>query len=160
RLMGSTDWQHSKDVVFPLEVLDLFVGDVVQHIVQPHTAAARSGVASDGTEVVHLEVARMEVAPVVNAPSSADANFFETILSTVFNALKLDPGAVADWVSGKLGGGALGTIVGVAFGWLASAWNRAVELARTATETFLTQLAQPAINLLRLAIGAVATFTT
>ncbi len=160
RLLGSPDWHQSKDIVFPYEVLELFVGDAVQHIVRPHTAAASRGVEGADHEVARLDAARSEVAPILTAPCSTIANFFETILSTVFNALKLDPTAVADWVSGKLGGGALGAIVGGAFGWLASAWNRAVELAKAATETFLTQLTQPAVNLLRLAIGAVATFTT
>jgi hypothetical protein len=160
RLLDSPDWQQSKDIVFPYEVLDLFVGDVVQHIVQPHTAASTRGRAGGGVTGAQLDVARQEVAPILTAPCSTITNFFETILSTVFNALKLDPQAVADWVSGKVGGGALGAIIGGAFGWLASAWNRAVELAKAATETFLTQLTQPAVNLLRLAIGAVATFTT
>jgi hypothetical protein len=155
RVLGPVDWEHTHDIVFPEEVVDLFVGDVLQHIAQAHTSASTQGVA-----VARLLVARPVAAPILSAPCSGIADFFQTILSKVFDALKLDPTAVADWVSGKLGGGTLGTIVGGAFGWLASAWNRAVDLARSATETFLTQLTQPAINLLRLAIGAVATFTT
>ena len=159
RLLGTQDWAHTNDIVFPYAVLEFFVGDVLQHIAQPHTAAAVRG---SGTGVVgaQLDAARQQAAPDLSAPCSTVANLFHTILDTVFNALKLDPSAVADWVSGKLGGGALGSIIGTAFGWLASAYNKAVELAKAATETFLSQLTAPVVNLLRLAIGAVATFTT
>jgi hypothetical protein len=159
RVLGPVDWQHTDGIVFPYEVLELFVGDVLQHIAQPHTAAAITG---GGADVVaaQLDAARQQTPPVLTAPCNTIANLFHSILDTVFNALKLDPAAVADWVSGALGGGALGSIIGTAFGWLASAYNKAVELAKAATETFLSQLTQPVVNLLRLAIGAVATFTT
>lgn len=161
RLLGPVDWTHAADVVFPTEVLALFVGDVVQHMTTT-TSAARSGAGAGATVAApaQLDVARRDAAPILSAPCSAIANFFNTILNTVFNALKLDPSAVSDWVSGKLGGGTLGAIAGAFAGWFASAWNRAVDLARSAAEAVLTQLTQPVLDILRLAIGAVATLTT
>ncbi len=174
RLVGPVDWNHAADVVFPTEVLTLFVGDVAQHMATPgsdsptttgptstgSTTAAGSAAGTPGATPARLEVARPDAAPILTSPCSTIANFFNDILNQVFNALKLDPAAVSDWVSGKLGGGTLGAIAGTFAGWFASAWNHAVDLARTAVQTVLTQLTQPVLNILRLAIGAIATLTT
>jgi hypothetical protein len=112
-----------------------------------------------GPAVVSAHDAAFAPASVVTAPCSAISDFFNNILDAVFNALKLNPDDVAAWVSGKLGGGIVGTVIGGLAGWAASWWNHAVDTAESGLKSILGALTQPVLNVLRIAIGAVATFT-
>jgi hypothetical protein len=167
QLLGKPDWGQSRDVVFPTEVLALFVGDALQHVTtQPSQSSAAgadyvlgSSSAGGGSSAVSARDAALAPASVVTAPCSAISDFFNTILSTVFNALKLDPESVSEWVSGKLGGGVIGAVVGGLAGWAASWWNHAVDTAESGLKSILGALTQPVLNVLRIAIGSVATFT-
>ena len=177
RLLGKPDWGDSRDVVFPTEVLALFVGDALQHATtqtattlpgqsQPaQSSAAGADYIRDphsgegGSHVVSARNAAFVPASLVTAPCSAISGFFNTILDTVFNALKLNPDDVAAWVSGKLGGGVVGTVLGGLAGWAASWWNHAVDTVESGLKSILGALTQPVLNVLRIAIGAVATFT-
>jgi hypothetical protein len=173
QLLGTPDWGQSRDVVFPTEVLALFVGDALQHATpQPSQSNLSSNSGTAGADyvfgsssvggrsaVVSAQDAALAPASVVTAPCSAISDFFNTILNMVFNALKLDPDSVADWVSGKLGGGIVGTVIGGLAGWAASWWNHAVDTVESGLKSILGALTQPVLNVLRIAIGAVATFT-
>lgn len=92
-------------------------------------------------------------------PCSAVAGFVDETLNAIFNALKLDPAVVADFVSGKLGGGVVGAVVGTVAGFFASFWNRALDFARGVIEAGLHALIAPALNALTAVLGGVATVT-
>jgi hypothetical protein len=63
-------------------------------------------------------------------------------------------------VSGKLGGGVIGAAIGGLASWAASWWNHAVDTVESGLKSILAALSQPVLNVLRIAIGAIATFTT
>ncbi len=170
QLLGKPDWGESRNVVFPTEVLALFVGDALQHVTTQSSQSSQSSAAGadyvlasssvHGTSsVVRAQGAAFAPTSVVSAPCSAISDFFNKILNTVFNALKLDPESVGAWVSGKLGGGIVGAVVGGLASWAASWWNHAVDTAEVGLKSILGALTQPVLNVLRIAIGAVATFT-
>jgi len=167
QLLGEPDWGDSRDVVFPTEVLALFVGDALQHATPQSGQSSAAGAdyvrhsssLGSGSSPVPAQDAAWVPASVVTAPCSAISAFFNNILDTVFNALKIDPDDVAAWVSGKLGGGVVGAVVGGLAGWAASWWNHAVDTAEAGLKSILGALTQPVLNVLRIAIGAVATFT-
>lgn len=182
RILGHRDWRDPATVVFPTAVLDLFVADAVAHAVGPAGATAsptasptgsdtneptaaldrpapNGGVSGSGVGGSEAGGSVVDAASVTSSPCSTIANFVNSVLTYVFNALKLDPAQVAAYVSGALGGGVVGAIAGGFAAWVASFWNAAVSAAQAAVEAILTALTQPVLNLLRIVIGGLATIT-
>jgi hypothetical protein len=129
-LMGDRDWVHAPAVVFPMLVVVLFVSEATQQA------------AATGTNTTTAQLTS-----VTTAPCSTVAGFVDSVLSAMFNALKLDPSSFGGGVAGAVGG------------WFASIWNAAVDLARHALDIIIKQLTAPVINIIRSGIAAVATFT-
>ena len=169
-LLDSPDWTHPDQVVFPTAVVMLFVADVLQHAGPPAAgasgttsaspsgpgassgAAATSGAAWTG----HLVV---RPASLVTAPCSTVSTFVDNVLDYIFGLLKLNPADVAAWVSGALGGGAIGQLAGGIAGFFAGLWNTAVSLAEQTAKQLLKSLTQPVLNALAVVIGGAAVFT-
>jgi len=155
-LLGTPDWTHPEQVVFPTAVLTLFEADLLQHVsgsgppVSPAASAAASGAGWRGG-ALHIEDASL-----VTAPCSTVSNFVNAILDKVFNLLKVNPTDVSNYVSGAVGGGALGAIAGGVAGFLSGFWNHAVDLAEQAVKGVLKALTQPVLNAIALVVGGVA----
>jgi hypothetical protein len=141
-LLGNQTWTHPEGVVFPTEVLTLFVADALQHI---HVATTPSS-----------PVESTENASLVTAPCSTVANFIDTVLDKVFSTLKITAAQVGQYISGALGGGVLGAIVGGLVSWGLSWFNRAVDLAEQAVKDVIKALSRQFLDALAVVIGGVA----
>lgn len=164
RLLGTRDWYHAEQVVFPTSVLQLFVADVLGHVrgasgSSPSPGAMPPGGGGSTAITVDLERQVPAVAPPTGSCTGI-ASFVDGVLSEIFGALKLDPAEVGAWISGTLGGGVLGTIAGAIGGFLAAFWNKAVDFAEQTVRGVLNALTAPVLNALRTVIGALETITT
>jgi hypothetical protein len=161
RILGRPDFRHSDNVVFPLAVLTLFVADAVQHADAPAPAGSATASTSGSSTPDHLRAdvqpAGYAAAPITDAPCTTISNFINNVLTTVFNALKLDPATVAGYVSGKLGGGTAGLVVGALASWAASFWNGLVSTAQNAVQSVIDAITGPVLNVLRTVIGGLGT---
>ncbi len=142
-LIGPQDWEQAPDVVFPTLVVALFVGDA--------TAAA----AGDDTSTA--------TAPPTAAPAPAPAPALRPIAYAGPGQAGAVCGLVANfvdnslnWIVGKLtidpGGGGLG-------GFLATIWNTALQLAKTAVQTIVGPITDAVLAPIRIALAAVAVAT-
>jgi hypothetical protein len=154
KLLGPVNWSRPEAVVFPTELLTLFLADALQHAGEPGPAASTSGAAWRGGGPV------IENASVVTAPCSAVSGFVDSVLDRVFGILKVDAGQVGAYLSGKLGGGPLGAAVGGLFSFAAGLWNKAVDLAQQGVRALLKSVTQPVLNVLAVVIGGVAVIST
>ena len=168
-LLGTPDWTHPDQVVFPTAVLLLFVADILQRTATTAPAASSSapgsaGVTPGGASATTKGAAwsgtmTVRAASLVTAPCSTVSNFVDSVLDYVFGLLKVNPADVQSWVSGALGGGTVANIVGAAAGFLSSIWNSAVDLAEQTAKNILKQLSQPILNAMALVIGGAAVFS-
>ena len=170
-LLGTPDWTHPEQVVFPTAVLTLFEADLLQHTAaatpasspvasQPATPAA-SPVASPASAPAsgagwRVGALHIEDASLVTAPCSTVSNFVDAILDKVFSLLKVNPTDVSNFVNGVVGGGVLGAIAGGVAGFLTGFWNHAIDLAEQAVKGVLKALTQPVLNAIALVVGGVA----
>jgi hypothetical protein len=161
RLLGPQDWSQPAGVVVPTAVTTLFMADLLQHITpmaSPSPTGSTSGALYDGPSMVTVRSAAV-LDGIVEAPCTTVANFVNNVLDQVFNLLKLDPGAVAQFVNGAAGGGTVGAIAGGVAGFLAGFWNHVVDLAEQSVQSLIQAVEQPVLNAMSIAIGAVAVFT-
>ena len=162
-LLGSPDWTHPEQVVFPTAVLTLFEADLLQHAAatspaasQPASQPASPASAQSSDAAWRGGALHIEDASLVTAPCSTVSNFVNAILDKVFNLLKVNPTDVSNFVNGVVGGGVLGAIAGGVAGFLAGFWNHAVDLAEQAAKSVLKALTQPVLNAIALVVGGVA----
>ena len=140
------DWRHADQVVIPTEVIALFVADFTR-------AALRNAPARIVTSSVLLAAGALE------KPCSTVSTFVAQALSTIFDALKVDPAEVAAYVGGALGGGTVGAVAGSVVEFAATFWNKAVSFFESAAQHALSQLTAPIVHVLQLVLGGLATFT-
>jgi hypothetical protein len=157
-LLGDQGWTHPDGVVFPTEVLTLFVADALQHTTGPigSTSASPTGDATWQAPAAAGSGAAAEDVSLAKAPCSMVANFVDGVLDRVFGLLKITAAEVAQYISGALGGGVLGSIVGGLLSWGLSWFNRAVDLAEQAVKDLLRSLTQSLLNALAVVIGGIA----
>jgi hypothetical protein len=159
QLIGNQSWTAPDEVIFPTEVLTLFVADLVGHDLTQSSsgsAAASPTAATDGA-IFEGRSTTAGDASLADKPCSAVSDFVTGVLDKIFSTLKLDPATVGAFVSGAVGGGALGTALGTAAGFIASWWDRAVDLAEQAVKDALKNLIQPFVNALAVVVGGLAT---
>lgn len=163
---GHLDAGQVDALVFPQAVLELFVGDAVAHAdlgtssTAPSTSGARGrDEFGPGRMGGNIELADYVSGTAASGPCTAITSFVNDVLSRIFDSLKLDPATVAAYVSGTLGGGTLGAVVGGVAGWVASFWNRLVDAGQAAAQAVLGALTAPVLSVLRLAIGGLGTIT-
>ncbi len=160
RLLGPVDWTHAADVVFPTEVLALFVGDVVQHMTTT-TSAARSGAGATVAAPAQLDVARPGRGTGPDRAVQHHRELLQHHLEHGVQRVEARPErglGLGERQARRRGPGRDRRGV------------RGLVRLRRGTgpstspgprrETVLTQLTQPVLDILRLAIGAVATITT
>lgn len=185
-LLGTPDWTHPDQVVFPTAVTALFAADLLQHVsraeAQPTSGATPSTTSSEAPSSTPSETPSMTATPtpdesgtvsgaaydvpaaapvpasVVTAPCTTVAGFVDSVLDQVFSILHLDPAGVAAYLNGQVGGLAGAILSGLA-SFLVTFWNTAVRLARQALEAVVSQITAPILKAMATAIGGVAVFT-
>jgi hypothetical protein len=163
-LLGNQGWKHPEGVVFPTEVLTLFVADALQHTTgakgqtEPtgSTSAAASGAAMVQVPATRGSAVTAQNVSLATAPCSTVSNFVDGVLDRVFGLLKITAAEVGRYISGAFGGGVVGSIVSGLVSWGLSWFNRAVDLAEQAVKDLLKSLTQSFLNTLAIVIGGVA----
>jgi hypothetical protein len=150
-LLGSPDWTHPEQVLFPTAVLTMFIADLLAH--QASSATTPTAATTSGTALQSHVV--INNASLITAPCTTVTGFVDRVLDTIFGLLKVNEAEVSAYVSGQVGG-VVGALLGAAAGFLAGFWNHAVDLAEQAVKSVLKSLTQPVLNALALVIGGVA----
>ena len=135
--IGSVDYHHAPDVVFPTGALVLFLGD---------TAHAMASVPAPSGA---LPFARPNAEAGADAPCSTVANFIDQALSGLFDALRISPTFLGNE-------GAASALAG----FLAGLWNTAVDFAQGVVKGLVSTLSAPVVGFIRTALGVMGVATT
>ncbi len=142
-LVGTVDWTRPDGVVLPLEVLDLFAGDVAQSVEVARGEPASSAGGAGGGGPVSLDT-----------PCTSLTGFISSTLTSIFDALKLDPQQVQDYLQGHVGG-----FVGTLLGWLgrigASIVDGLVDILHATVQQVVDTFTAVVISRLQVVIGSV-----
>jgi hypothetical protein len=130
-LLGEQDFYHPESILFPSLVTSLFLADATAEMdAADHPIETAAG--ETGTTITTAAFAAA-------GPCSAVANFIQSAIATVYNALTVDTS----------GGGLLG--------FLGKIWNRVVKLAIDFVVGLVKVVTQPVVNLIVTVLSAVET---
>ncbi len=144
-LVGTVDWTRPADVVLPLEVLDLFAGDMTQSVEvargEPSSSAGGGGAGGGG-------------ALSLDTPCTSLTGFISSTLDKIFDALEINPQQVQDYIDGHVGG-----FVGTLLGWLgrigASIVDGLVDILHATVQQVVDTFTAVVISRLQVVIGSV-----
>jgi hypothetical protein len=158
--MGEQDWTQAPGLQYPLAAVAMFVNEMAMDTSQlppgtdsgpadtlppPESGPPQGGTGSGFAGAGYA--GRSLALPA--APCSAVTGFLSSVISGLFDALKITPSTNGD-------GGILDTVTSV----LATAWNVALGLAQGAVEGLIKNLTAPIFNAIRVAVGALGVATT
>jgi hypothetical protein len=151
---ADTDWTHPRELVFPTAVLALFVEDMMTAALDessfvgsdPADASSaprpRSGVGDIGPRIQPAAHA------VVDAPCSAVTGFIASTIQSLFDVLRVIPGAITK--INELG--IFGQII-------AAILNHAIGLAQSVVEGLVATITAPVLNAIRVGLSGLGTAT-
>lgn len=133
-----TNWRLSPRVLFPASVLPLFLADNAEAAMKDLPAPPQVWPTGHGggSGVTGARSVALRAADPLATPCSSVAEFFNTSLTSLFNALRLDPKGV--------GSGAIQAVSG----FVAGLWNHAVSLAEGVVRGLVKTLTQDALEAL------------
>lgn len=143
-IMGERDWTLAPTYLYPLLVLALFVHDATSGGGAPSGTGASHTIGRNAPAVDSLlVVARQE-----GAPCSTVANFVDTTLSSIFDAIKAHPDfGESDGLFGSIGK------------FFTDLYNAAVDLAAKVVRGLISALTAPVLSTLRSVLSAIALVT-
>jgi hypothetical protein len=143
--LGSQDWKHAPDVVFPVAALNLFSIDMAEHMASAHAQAAGTS-PLPGPPAQDLSAATLTAAYTAAAsPCTVIDDFFSQAIVTLFGLLHLSPSFLGS--SGPL------SVVG---GFVAKIWNTLVSLVQGALTGLVKTLTGPIVGVISFAVGTLA----
>lgn len=154
--MGDHDWTRASELIYPTSALLLFgaeaaqaalaTGDTVPAVTDAEATSTVTAMRRPGSDARVGPALQLAGSP-LDAACTTITGFVDRALSTVFNALRIDPRTFGADVPGQL------------LGFLTGLWNRAIDLAEGIVRAAIRQLTAPVVNVLRTAIGVAVTLS-
>lgn len=144
--MGEQDWKHAGRVVFPAAVVALFTADMLKQIDAELPAVPASATLPRADAGAVMPAAFV---PVAAGPCSEVTEFLGKALSTVFDALRINPASIPG----------LPPVLKETAGFLVGLWNKAVELAEGVVKGVTKTVLAPIVQALQIGLGALSVAT-